>query len=146
MKGAVLLPTILTIGFLLVGIGLAASLIVLLLNRSNYAIRLSANALAAARAGVDEAQLRILRDNNWPVTNCDTSVSAGESNNTLTLTVGQYPVYVCIKRELFPNKTVYLVKSLGRVSSRHQRQLEATLWADPITHQLRLETINEVPI
>ena len=144
MRGAVLLPTILIIGFLMVALGLAGSIIVLLLNRSNFSIRLATAGLAAARTGIDDAYLRIIRDNTWPAADCDIRQSAGDANKTYDLTLGEIKVYVCVKKETFTNEVKYTINSLAKGGFNSKRQLQAVLNADRATHQVKIHSLNEV--
>jgi len=125
-RGAVLLPTIITIGFLMVGVGLAGSVILIALNRSNYNIRLSTAALAAARAGIDDAYLRILRTNY---------------TGNYILSLGERRAEVSVAE--LNNK--YTVNSLG-VAGRGLRKLQAILDVDSRTHEVKLQTLNEVEL
>ena len=142
-KGAVLLPTILIFGFIIIAIALLALFITSVLNRSNYQIRLSAAALAAAQTGIKDAQLRIIRSNDWPSTNCDTNQSAGAGNNTYELPLAANKAYVCIKKDVLIDRVEYTVKSLGEVRGV-KRQLRTVLVADPISHQVQAQLTHEV--
>ncbi len=143
-SGAVLLPTILTIGFLMVALGLAGSIIVLALNRSNFSIRLATAGLAAARAGIDDTYLRIIRDNTWPAVDCDVTRSAGDGNKTYDLTLGEIKVYICIKKETFTNEIKYTINSLAQGGFGAKRQLQAVLNANRTTHQVKTHSLNEI--
>src|SRR3989344_3364578 len=64
-NGIVSLGAVLILGSVVVGIALSVALISYILNSTNLAIKLSAEALAAAQAGVNEGIMRILR-NDYP--------------------------------------------------------------------------------
>lgn len=128
----------------MVGLGLAGSIIVLVLNRSNFSIRLATAGLAAARAGIADTYLRVIRDNTWPTVDCDTSQSAGDGNKTYELTVGEIKVYVCVKKETFTNEVKYTVKSLAHGGFGAKRQLQAILNANRTTHQVKIHSLNEI--
>ena len=125
-RGAVLLPTIITIGFLMVGVGLAGSVILITLNRSNYNLRLSTAALAAARAGIDDAYLRILRT---------------KYTGNYSLSLGERRAEISVAEV----NNQYTVNSLG-TAGRVQRKLQAILDADSRTHAVKLQSLNEVEL
>jgi len=61
-RGIASLGATLILGAIVIEIGLAIAILAYLLNFSNLGIRLSAEALSAARSGVDDAFMRIIRD------------------------------------------------------------------------------------
>lgn len=140
-KGLVLLPTVLILGFVVVSIGLTGLFIIFTLNRSNYNIRLAANALAAADAGINDAYLRIIRGTNPLSADCSALDPASLPLGAYNLPVGSHNAYVCIQR----SGNVYHVFSLG-VARGRRRKLKAILDEDARTKQIRLQTINEIPL
>ncbi len=138
-KGLVLLPAILMMSFVVLGIGLTGLLIVFTLNRSNYAIKLSTNALSVSQAGIYDANIKIIRNPNWSPVGCNSSLPLNDGNKTYVLSVGSNNAYVCVEKA--GNK--YTVNSLGSVLTQ-KKQLKAKFDTDNITNQIRLESINEV--
>ena len=61
-RGTASLTTTLLLGGLVVEIGLVLLFLFYLLNFTNYGIRISAEAFTGARAGIEDALLRIVRD------------------------------------------------------------------------------------
>lgn len=58
-SGVVAVTTVLILGAVIVEIGVAGTIIAYLLNNSNYGARLSSEALAASKAGIHDAWLKI---------------------------------------------------------------------------------------
>lgn len=138
-KALVLLPTVLALGFVVVSIGLTGLFIVFTLNRSNYAIRLSNSALAAAQAGIKDANLRIIRNPNWLPVGCNSSNPLDEINRTYSLDIESYKVYVCVEKV----GDDYIVNALGKARV-YKKQLKAIFDKDPITNQIRTQSIYEI--
>ena len=135
MKGQVLLPTVLILGFLVMTIGLIGLFVVANLNRANYAIRLSTSALAAAESGIRDAQLRIIRGTNE--LNCLLSFEGFSYNYDLV--VGSYKAYVCVTAIV----NSYTVDSLG-VAGSQKKKVRGVFDVDAVTKQLRVGSINEI--
>ena len=140
-RGLVLLPTVLILGFVVVGISLTGLFVIFTLNQSNYSIRLAANALAAANSGIDDAQLRIIRGTNGLSPDCSMIDPQVSVSYTYLIDVSNYKSYVCIQKL----GNVYNVFSLG-VARGRRRKLKAILDEDSITKQIRLQSINEIPL
>ena len=76
MKAIVALPTILLIGGIIVEIAVAGVFIAYLLSQSGFGAKLSAEALAAAQAGIQEAMMKIVRDKNFSSSGYDIAVGS----------------------------------------------------------------------
>ena len=61
-KGVIALATILLLSIIIVEIGLVSAFVVYTLNNINYGSRLSAEALVAARSGIDDVAIRLARN------------------------------------------------------------------------------------
>ena len=59
------LPTMLLLGGIIIEIAIASAFLTYYFNVTNFAARLSAEALAAARAGVDDALIKVVRNRNF---------------------------------------------------------------------------------
>ena len=129
------------LGFVVVSIGLTCLFIVFTLNRSNYGIRLAANALATADAGIEDAHLRIIRGTNSLSVDCSALDPAIPSSYTYALAVGANNAYICVQK----SGNTYNVFSFGTARGR-RRKLKAVLDEDATTKQIRLQTINEVQL
>ena len=141
-KGLVLLPTVLVLGFVVVSIGLTGLFIAFTLNRSNYGIRLAANALAVADAGIKDAHLRIIRGTNPIASDCSTLDPGSLPTGAYSLSVGSNIAYICIQQ---PAANTYHIFSLG-VARGRRRKLKAVLDEDVRTKQIRLQTIDEISL
>ncbi len=132
-RGAVLLPTVIMMGAVLLAIGMAGLTVGVVLNRANNLIRTSARALAGAKAGIQDAQRRLVRDSRWsPV--CPPSP-------TYSLALNGSSVAVCANRV---NNTV-TVQSVGTAKGT-ARAISAVLSIDPISGKVTVESSNEVPL
>ncbi len=64
-KGVSTLPTMLLLGGIIIEIAIASAFLTYYFNVTNLAARSSAEALAAARTGVDDAMLHLVRDRKF---------------------------------------------------------------------------------
>jgi|SRR3989344_9655205 len=131
-KGVVIIPTVLMLGTLLAVIALTGSLVVYLLSRSNYNIRLSSDALLLAKTGTQDAILRLIRDNNFnPSAGYD---PIGNGKNQVKVNVILSGVDV-VQKEI-----ISLGCSLGRY-----RQLRSVVEINKNTGEVKLLSTEEVP-
>lgn len=133
MRGIAFLPTILILSAVIVELGIAGTLLVYLLNNVNLGARLSAEALAAAQAGTEDGIIRVIRDKNY-------SNVAG-----YILDVGDRSVTVTVCKDICAGVGKHLITSRGKAINKF-RQLEAVLEVNPITGEMRVETIKEVAL
>lgn len=132
--GVVAFSTILVLSAIVVEVGVAASVLVYFLNRSNYGIRLTNEAFAAARAGVDDAVIRIVRAKFYP--SCTTAYNlavGGDASADVTI-----QNIACSAGA----ETQYTVSSTGKALGK-RRTLTATLDVDPATREVRILNIAE---
>lgn len=146
-NGIVALPAVLLIGGIIVEIGVAGLLISYFLTQSNFGVKLSAQALATAQAGVQDATLKIIRDKNI---NYITSVSP------YSLAVGNQSAQVIICKD---SKTVstpcddassvnigkHEITSLGIVQKK-QRKIQAIINVNSVTGEIKIESTEEIAI
>ena len=64
-RGVSTLPTMLLLGGIIIEIAIASAFLTYYFNMTNFAARLSAEALAAARAGADDALIQLVRNRNF---------------------------------------------------------------------------------
>jgi hypothetical protein len=137
---AATLPVILLIGGLVVEIGIAGAFIAYFLSQSGFGIKLSEEALAAARAGIQDATMRIIR-------------SKSSVPNSYTLTIGNRSAQITICKD---KKTVssacdtemtgkYEITSLGAALTK-RRQIRTILRVDSYTGEVKLESEREIAI
>lgn len=137
-KGAVFLPIILMIGTVVMMIGMAGLAVSVAFNRSNASIQASNMALEAARAGIADAERRILRDPQWVEFPPPPCVSFSDPPYSLTVS-NEATVDVCVNKV----NNQYTVKARGSARLK-KRELETTIKIDPITNQIRRQSIDEV--
>lgn len=133
-RGAVLLPTVIMMGAVLLAIGMAGLAVGVVLSRSNNLIRTSSRALAGARAGVQDVSRRFVRDSSWLPT-------CSPSSPTYSLTFNGSSVAVCVTR----NVDTVTVQSVGTANGV-SRRVDAALSIDPISGKVTVSSSNEVPI
>ncbi len=141
-NGAVGLLMVLLIGSVIVELGLGAAFVVTTIGRTQYGARLSLEAYALARAGIDDALLRVTRDSgpipgyNFPTAADPTSVS------------------VCRDFASPPTSAACSVLAVGSgveinvtgSSFGRTRKLRAVATIDPVTKQVIVSWIQEVSL
>ncbi|MEK7657956.1 MAG: hypothetical protein AAB366_02055 [Patescibacteria group bacterium] len=132
LRGIVALPTILIIGGIIVEIGLAGILVAYLVSQSGFGVKMSAEAMAAAQAGVNDAIMKVVRDKNF---------FTGAST---TLAVGDRSAEVSVIRDN-PSIGKSAVFSIGTAFNK-KRKLKALLNVNSITGEVKIESIEEMPL
>lgn len=127
-SGVAALPTVLLIGGLIVELGLAGVLIAYLLSQSSFGAKLSAEALAAASSGVEDATLKIVRDKSF-------------SSPGYNLTVGNRSAYIVVCKDTCVSGK-YQVISTGSALAK-KRKLEAIINVDGVSGEAIIESIQE---
>ena len=127
-KGIVSLGAILIFGTVIVGIGLTIALLAYLLNFSNLGARLSAEALSAAQAGLNEGLIRILRKD---YTGGIPAISVGSA--TANVTIDSI------------NPVKLKITSIGSIIGK-RRKLEALVEVDAVTRLMKLGTVTELAL
>lgn len=132
-RGAVLLPTVIMMGAVLLAIGMAGLTVGVVLNRANGLIRTSARARAAADAGVQDAMRRLVRDSGW------TPACASIAQPTYALSLNGSSIAVCASRA----GNAVTVQSVGTASGV-SRRMDAVLSVDAVSGKVTREYSNEV--
>jgi hypothetical protein len=141
-RGAATLPVILLVGGLIAEIGIAGAFIAYYLSQSGLGVKLSAEALAAAKAGIQDAKIRIVRNKNFI-----------PSPNPYTLTIGNNSAQITVCKELKTVSTAcdtamsgkFEITSLGMAFTK-RRQVQAILYIDSTTGEMKLESEKEIAI
>lgn len=144
-RGIAALSTILLFGSIIVEIAIATAFMAFILNNINYGARLSAEALSAAKAGVDDATLKLSRNKDF----------AFPSSPGYELAVGNRIATVLVCKDFktaaganpcgaIPNVGKYEVTSTGKAVNK-QRKLRAIIDVDPQTGLTRVVSKEEVP-
>ncbi|MEK7555169.1 MAG: hypothetical protein AAB518_04270 [Patescibacteria group bacterium] len=135
------LGAMLLLGSVIIEVGLIGVLLVTLLTSANVGVRLSAEALGAAYAGIQEGMLAILRDKDGPY-------------NINPFTVGNAGATVTICQDLIgapapgdcPNallaQGIYEIHALGDALTR-QRWLVAVVEVNAATGLIRIQSVEE---
>lgn len=136
-RGAVLLPTVIMMGAVLLAIGMAGLAVGVVLSRSNNLIRTSARALAGARAGVQDVSRRFVRDSRWTPSACASYIVSP----TYTLTFNWSSVVVCVTR----TANTVTVQSVGTANGV-SRRVDAYFLIDAVSGKITMSSSNEVSI
>jgi len=133
-KGQATLSFILLVSGVILQIAVAGSVVTYFLSSSKFSERLSLRALAAAQAGIRDAQIRISRDNNY----------AASGTKTNSFTVGSDSVIVTISRtsDSANNAYVYTINATGSASLR-KKKLVGSVAVDQTTGLLQFKSIQE---
>jgi len=139
-KAAATLLVILLIGGLVVEISIAGAFMTYYLNQSGFGVKLSEEALAAARSGIQDALIRIIRNKS--------SVP-----DSYTLTIGSRSAEITVCKDKITNSSAcdtsipnkYEATSLGKASTK-RRQVRAIFNVDATTGEVKLESEKEVAI
>ena len=132
MKGIAFLPTVLLQSAVIVELGIAGALLVYLLNNANLGVRLSAEALAAAQAGIEDGIIRIIRDKNY-------------STAGYTLTVGSRLATVAVCKDSCAGIGKSLITVKAKAANKF-RQLQAVVEVNSITGKIEIQSIKEVAL
>ncbi len=143
-KGAAILLTVLLLGGIIVEIGIANVFLIFYSGQSIFGVKFSAEALAAAEAGVEDGKIKVVRDKNIDYTS---------SNSPYAVAVGTRSVEVSICRN---SKTVVSacdtpatgkteIIAVGTAFNR-KRKLKAMLNVDSLTGKIEVESVEELAI
>ncbi|MBI2406469.1 MAG: hypothetical protein HYV25_02710 [Candidatus Harrisonbacteria bacterium] len=132
--GVVAFSTILVLSAIIVEVGVAASILTYMASRANYGMRLSNEAFAAARAGVDDAVIRIVRTRFYPTCTATYTIAVTQSASA-DVTVQNV---ACSSA----SEDRYVVTSVGRALGK-RRMLQATLGINDATREVRTIAIAE---
>ncbi|MDP3015023.1 MAG: hypothetical protein Q8N28_01250 [bacterium] len=142
IKAAATLPVVLLIGGLIVEIGIAGAFMAYYLAQSGLGVKLSEEALAAGRAGIQDAKIRIVRNKSF-----------APSPNPYTLTVGNRMAQITVCKELKTVSTAcdtamtgkYEITSLGMALTK-RRQVQSIISVDSLTGEVKIESEKEIAI
>ncbi len=140
-RGVVALSTILLLSGVIVEIGIAGALIVYALSNANYAARLSSESLAAAKAGLEDAMIRLARNKDL------------SANPFYSLAVGRASVEVTICNDLktivstcdTANTGYVEITALGKTFNK-RRKLQSIISVNDITGEIRVVSLKEVAV
>ncbi|MEK7553456.1 MAG: hypothetical protein AAB504_02115 [Patescibacteria group bacterium] len=131
-KGTAALPAMLFIGGIIVEIGIAGAFISYYLSQSGFGVKMSAEALAAAEAGVQDAIIKIIRNKNFTSSGYDLAVGSRSTN-----------VVVC--KDSCAGTGKHKITSIGSALVK-RRKIEAVVNVNSTTGEVKIESILEVVI
>lgn len=114
----------------------AGAFLVYYLNSTNFGARLSAEALTAASAGIEDALIKIVRDKNCPNINCV---------SPYTLDVGDRSAVITICKDSCAGSGTHQINSVGRALTQ-RRQLVAVVETNSVTGEVKIISIQEEPL
>jgi len=142
----VVLPTVLILGVIIIGLVLAGIFVAQLINRSNFNIRLAAEASAAVKSALSDAHLRLLRGDLMVTKSCP-GFSVTPNYSLPSLGRVNSDVYVCQTTcPLSTNICQYEVRADAQALVVLRRRLEAVLNVDPITGVIKLSSLKQVSL
>lgn len=134
-NGVAALPTMIVIGGVIVEIAVAGAFLAFVFIRSGLAARLNVEATTVARAGVQDALLRLTRDKSFSSTGY--SLSVGSYSTTVTVTKNNNCTIDSTGRTC--------ITSLGSALTR-QKKFQAITTVDGTTGEVRVISLFEVAI
>jgi len=131
-KATAALPAMLFIGGIIVEIGIAGAFISYYLSQSGFGIKMSAEALAAAEAGVQDALIKIIRNKDFTSSGYD-------------LTVGNRSANVVVCKDTCAGTGKHKITSIGSALVK-RRKIEAVVNVNNTTGEVKIESIQETAI
>lgn len=126
----------LLLGGVIIEIAIAVAFLAYYFNTTIFATRLTAEALAAAQAGVDDAIIRVVLNKNCPDSSCP---------SPYTLTVNRATTDVTICKDTCAGVGKHEITSTGN-SLNKKKKLRAVIQVDSTTGEVRTESITEVAL
>lgn len=130
-KGIALLPAVLMIGTIMVELGIALAFVIYLSNLSSYGTRLSQEALYAAKAGVNDAVLRTVRDKNFP-----------SDYSNYNIVIGRTSVAITVVKNI-PDTYQNTITAIATVLNR-QKTVEAIISINSINGEVFIVSFDEI--
>jgi len=134
IKGAATLPVVLLMSSIVMELAIVGVTLSAVLGSSVFSARLSSEALAAAKAGAEDALLRVIRYKNCPGTGCPSSYSitvGTRSTADITITSN--------------GSGVITIASTG-ISSLRQKKIQEVIGVDSTTGQVQIQSFKEIAI
>ncbi|MBI5306681.1 hypothetical protein HZB04_03820 [Candidatus Wolfebacteria bacterium] len=140
-KGVAALPIVLLIGGIIVEIAVAGVFIAFFISQSGLGIKLSDEALTAAKSGVQDAIIKIIR-------NKDFSSSSG-----YTLAVGSRSATIIVCRDSYTVSMACDTNNVGKdeiistgSAALKRRKLKAMVNVDSVTGEMKVISIEEAAL
>jgi len=124
------------IGGLIIEIAIAVTFLLGLFSTTYYATRLSNQAFVAARAGIEDGMIKVVRDKNCPEAGC---------SSPYDLLVGSETASVTICKDSCSGVGKTRIESIGAAGTRH-RKIQAVLSVNATTGKVDVDSIQEVAL
>lgn len=134
-SGVATLPVILLISGIVIELAIAGVVVSALLSNTVFSSRLTAEALSAARAGAQDAIVKIMRYKNCNASSCGGSVP-------YTITFGSRTADVSLVDN---GDSTLTVSSVGTASTR-KKKIEAVVGVDPSSGKINVLSFEEIPL
>lgn len=134
-QGVAVLPVVLLVGGVIVEIGIAGAFIAFYVAQAGFGTRLSNEALGAARSGIEDGIMKVVRDKDY-------------SSATTTVTFGMRTADVSIVRDI-PSIGKDTITSIGKAGTgigQKQRKLQSIINVNQTTGEVQVEWIREVTL
>lgn len=134
-NGIIALPTILVMSSVIIDVAVIVTLGIIFLNNSDYGVRLSNEALAAAKAGVQDGLMKLARDKNF------------DASTPYTLTVDDrtVSVTVCGGTEACGGANNHKISAEATAFTK-KKKVEAVVTVNAATGIIYLQSLKEVSI
>jgi len=145
IRGIATLPTILLLSGILMELAIAGTVLATVLNNTISNRRFGTEALAAARAGAQDAIIRVSRDNSFgapPPVNYSLDVVAGRSSAQVTVCKDWVTVTNLCDTNINGRDEII---SVGTVMNR-KKKIVAILGVDADTGRVKIQSFEEIPL
>jgi len=131
-SGVSALPTILLISAIIVEVSIVSVVLATALNNTRFSERLGVEALSAARAGANDAMIRVTRFKDCPSTpECPSSYSLNVGIRSADITISNGAA------------GIITIQSTGRALTT-EKSIRVILGIDPVTGEVALQSFREV--
>jgi len=138
-RGIASLSTILMVSGIIAEIALIGVILAFLFSASGFGGRLAAESLAAAQAGIEDGIYRIITNNYTS----SYTITVGPNNRLAQITIEKDPVDLGTCAVLWGCR--FRIRSTGQVFLSNSR-MEAILGVDPISREIRIQSLREIQI
>jgi GxxExxY protein len=132
-RSAAFLPIVLVTSAVIIEFVVTAAILVYYFNNSNFGVRLSAEALTAASAGIEDGLIKVVRNKNY--------------NNTAgyALNVGNRQTTITVCKDTCSGNGTHQITTIGQALTQ-RRQIVAVVETNSITGEVRIISIKEVAL
>jgi len=142
--GAVVLPTVLVLGLIIIGLVLTGAFVVQFLNRSNFAIRLTTEATAAAQAALADFHLKLVRRSPSPLPAlCNDASPTFSDQGNFSLGRTTVKIEAC-HYNCGGSPCRYRVRAEAKAFVFLKRLVEGVFDVDPVSGQVRISAIKNL--